>query len=304
MSSSLSFTLQEIMTISQYLKTTEDFIRLQLVKKSFSCLTDMFKENPISSPIFRYITTQNIYSRDDRIIPNLSCYIIHYKVSYNEYLLMKKDKYYFKHIEYTKSDREKTKGKIPQEITCIGEKCFYNCDRLSTINIPDSVTSIEYSGFKNCLRLTSICLPSRLLKLKSNCFENCQSLKVISFPSTLTSIPDACLWKCYSLTSIQFPSNLSSLGVNSLSQCTSLISFSLPPHLEVIGDAAFWGCCSIRRVLFPSSVTSVGNGAFWSCVNLFQVSAPLHSTPIRYGVGCFRGCKILSQVEGAKQINW
>ncbi len=39
---------------------------------------------------------------------------------------------------------------IPDSVTSIGDRAFYDCHRLTSINIPDSVTSIGKEAFSNC----------------------------------------------------------------------------------------------------------------------------------------------------------
>lgn len=39
---------------------------------------------------------------------------------------------------------------IPDSVTSIGNRAFYDCHRLTSISIPDSVTSIGKEAFSNC----------------------------------------------------------------------------------------------------------------------------------------------------------
>ena len=50
---------------------------------------------------------------------------------------------------------------IPDSVTAIGVKAFYDCHRLTSISIPDSVTSIGDNAFSECESLTSISIPER-----------------------------------------------------------------------------------------------------------------------------------------------
>lgn len=45
---------------------------------------------------------------------------------------------------------------IPDSVTSIGDRAFYDCHRLTSISIPDSVTSIGDNAFSECESLTSI----------------------------------------------------------------------------------------------------------------------------------------------------
>lgn len=58
-------------------------------------------------------------------------------------------------------------------VTSLGERCFYNCESLTSVNIPSSVTSIGDNCFSECYRLTSVTIPSSVKSLGSSCFQGC-----------------------------------------------------------------------------------------------------------------------------------
>jgi hypothetical protein len=45
---------------------------------------------------------------------------------------------------------------IPDSVTSIGDRAFYDCSSLTSITIPDSLTSIGNAAFDGCSGLTSI----------------------------------------------------------------------------------------------------------------------------------------------------
>ncbi|MCM1313917.1 MAG: leucine-rich repeat protein [Prevotella sp.] len=88
-------------------------------------------------------------------------------------------------IEITKCDESATEVVIPDEIdgikiTSIGKRTFYNCKKLTSINIPDSVTSIGESAFHYCLSLTSIDIPDSVTSISDMAFKGCSSLTSIT----------------------------------------------------------------------------------------------------------------------------
>ena len=78
---------------------------------------------------------------------------------------------------------------IPDSVTSIGGRAFYNCSSLTSITIPDSVTSIEKNAFKNCSSLTSITIPDSVTSIGEYVFNGCSKLnEIICFATTAPSI--------------------------------------------------------------------------------------------------------------------
>jgi len=91
---------------------------------------------------------------------------------------------------------------IPESVTSIGERAFEGCNSLTSVTIPASVTSIPYECFNNCSNLTSVTIPNSVTSIDSRAFEGCSSLTSVTIPASVTSIPFACFRDCSSLTSV------------------------------------------------------------------------------------------------------
>ena len=61
-------------------------------------------------------------------------------------------------------------------LTRIGANCFYNCTKLSSIEIPNTVTLINENAFRNCTSLTSIIFPASLEKIGRRVCQGCSNL--------------------------------------------------------------------------------------------------------------------------------
>ncbi|MCQ2449039.1 MAG: leucine-rich repeat domain-containing protein, partial [Clostridia bacterium] len=70
---------------------------------------------------------------------------------------------------------------IPQGVTAIKSRAFYNCTGLTSITIPDSVTTIGSSAFEDCTGLTSITNPNSVTSIGSSAFEDCTRLKNVYY---------------------------------------------------------------------------------------------------------------------------
>jgi hypothetical protein len=87
-------------------------------------------------------------------------------------------------------------------VTSIGEKTFYNCTSLTSIQIPNSVTSIGDHAFAYCTSLTSIQIPNSVTSIGGWAFYKCTSLTSIQIPNSVTSIGNRAFYQCTSLTKI------------------------------------------------------------------------------------------------------
>jgi hypothetical protein len=164
-------------------------------------------------------------------------------------------------------------------VTSIGEKTFYNCTSLTSIQIPNSVTSIGDHAFAYCTSLTSI-----------------------QIPNSVTSIGGWAFYKCTSLTSIQIPNSVTSIGNFAFSGCTSLTSIQIPNSVTSIGDRAFAYCTSLTSIQIPNSVTSIGNRAFYQCTSLTKIICDAIAPPTAkyestFDTDTYTNCQLLVPEE-------
>ena len=175
---------------------------------------------------------------------------------------------------------------IPEGVTNIEGKAFYNCSNLISIKIPNSVTCIGKEAFWGCDCLTDIVFGNSVTRIEKHAFSYCRSLTSIEFPSSVTSIEDYAFSNCSSLTSISVAADNSTYssegGVLFNKDKTILIqypggkqgAYTIPNSVTDIGLGAFSGCGSLTTIEIPSSVTSIGNYAFVNCRNLKEIRVP------------------------------
>ncbi|EAX90624.1 surface antigen BspA-like [Trichomonas vaginalis G3] len=86
----------------------------------------------------------------------------------------------------------------------IGDKAFFGCDQLSSINIPLTISKLGKYSFSGCNSLQSIFFGDNLSMISDNCFENCISLRTISFVdiSVSANISQYAFSGCSSLSSV------------------------------------------------------------------------------------------------------
>jgi hypothetical protein len=77
-------------------------------------------------------------------------------------------------------EKEITNLVIPNSVTSIGERAFYECSGLTSITIPNSVTSIGRSAFSGCSGLTSVTIPNSVTSIGDGAFSGWDLPEVIS----------------------------------------------------------------------------------------------------------------------------
>lgn len=64
---------------------------------------------------------------------------------------------------------------IPDHITKIGKRAFYNCENLTSVKIGDSVSTIGDYAFAGCTKLKQVFLPNSVRILGSEVFKGCDN---------------------------------------------------------------------------------------------------------------------------------
>ena len=181
----------------------------------------------------------------------------------------------------------------------IEEKAFYQCTKLSKINLT-SVENIGKQSFYSCNALTSLDFGENLKSIQSEAFYNCTSLQTITFYESISdsySLEEYSFYNCTNLKSIQFSYGLQYIEQYSFSKCTSLSLISLPATLKYLGSHCFEES-SINQVEFEtdedknSSLTNLSSSCFKDCIHLSSINLP---DSIQYiGFLCFSNTSIES----------
>ena len=134
-------------------------------------------------------------------------------------------------------NRKKTTFSTPKYIGC---RAFGSYNRiLKQIVLPEGLTVIPDKTFFNCTALEKIEIPSTVTGIGRMAFANCQSLRQISLPGSLQWMGDKAFWGCSSLESITMPEGISGIGSEMFYGCKNLRDVTIPRSVKKIGEDAF-----------------------------------------------------------------
>ena len=226
---------------------------------------------------------------------------------------------------------------ILNSVTSIGNRAFYECSSLTSIEISNGVTSIGDFAFSGCTSLEVIQISNNVMSIGREAFYKCSSLTSIKIPNSVTSIGSYAFSKCSSLTSIEISNSVTSIEVGTFSDCTSLISIEIPSSVTDINAIALDGCSSLTNIkvnednpmymenngilytkdktkiirypggkaeteyVILSGTTSIGKYAFSGCSNLISIKIENGVTSIEWGA--FFCCTSLTRIEIPNSVN-
>lgn len=157
-------------------------------------------------------------------------------------------------------------------ITTIGENAFYRTSELpgiTSVSLPDTVTTISKRAFYDCKYLVTAGLTENVTEIGEYAFYRNERLKSVGDISKVTSIGKGAFQGCKVLDGITLPETLSSLGSYAFEGCTSLTAITVPVKVTAIGEYTFSGCTSLKTADIASAgLTAIAEYAFEHCAAL------------------------------------
>ena len=141
----------------------------------------------------------------------------------------------------------------------IGEKTFYNCTNLKTVDFGDTIQTIDEYAF-SYTGITNLKFPDSVTTISKYAFSNLSSLTEIKFSNNLQEIGDLAFAYAKSLTTITLPDSLQTIGKNAFYFGEKLQgTIVIPAKVTSIGESVFEGNRKIQKLVFKNSNTSAGS---------------------------------------------
>ena len=143
---------------------------------------------------------------------------------------------------------------LPDYVTSIGDKAFYNCSNLNSITLSNDIISIGEDAFYGCDSLTY------------TEYGNCKYLGDEDNPYIALIKPINTSQSFYTI-----HDKTKIVADWTFKGCSRVESITVPDSVISIGDASFRSCASLSSVEVGNGVTSIGDGAFSYCSSLTHV---------------------------------
>lgn len=160
---------------------------------------------------------------------------------------------------YEGTDKEVT---IPNTVTVIGARAFWNNTTITSVTIPASVTSIEKEAFAFCESLQKVNIPDSVTKMGSRAFYTDTSLEGVTIPGSLKKIEEDSFMFCYSLKTLTLSEGVEEIGKQSFYKCRSLKSLKIPNSVKKIDQSAFEFSEELEDIEIPSTLTDICGSSF------------------------------------------
>ena len=213
-------------------------------------------------------------------------------------------------------------------VTTIGEKAFYNNQKINKVVIPEGVTTIEAKAFAKCPNLTEIVLPSTIESIDSLAFDETHIYKYTGPASALHNFDfrllDYCCINSGVVTNSVFITALSpdyfeitdnvlvktsylydarvyakeaKVPANAIKFLNRIALEKLTISSGIIDDDCFDSSVTsktLKEIIISDGITTISNMAFDGIRGLFSITIPASVTQIGYGN--FIHCESLGEI--------
>lgn len=156
--------------------------------------------------------------------------------------------------------------KLPEGLEIIGEKAFSNSE-IKKLIIPDTVKAIKEAAFYECAKLSNIEIGKGVCRIDRIVFANTPWFEEQT--DEFVIVGDGVFIKYNGAASqVIVPEGVKSIA-NAFRENYRITDIVLPDSLLAVGDGAFEGCGQLDKVIIPESVRYIGCGAFWGQEKVF-----------------------------------
>ena len=197
------------------------------------------------------------------------------------------------------------------QIANIGGYAFYDCDKLTSVNIPKTITSIGIGAFADCGNLGSVLYDANItdtFTLGKGIFNNSGKQLNLNIEDNVTSIPAYVFSGMSNISNVYFDANskVATIGAGAFMNA-NLKNITIPASVTTIADSAFNGNPAMNiSVASGNTNFAVSNTCLYGVVGgkkTTLMAIPTSTTTLVLDADCtsistnaFYGCTALTNV--------
>ena len=188
---------------------------------------------------------------------------------------------------------------LPEGMTEIPKRTFYNCMNLTSINIPSTVKTIGEYAFCNT-GIKSITIPNNVTTIEYSAFRSCSNLEEVKLSTGMTEIARLTFYNSQKLKDITIPSNITAIRNDAFAH-TGITTITIPSSVKVIEDGAFSYCEQLTgTIIIPTNVTAIGDSLLEGSRKVERLE--IKNTNATIGTRILMNRKTIAQGEKYKAI--
>jgi len=147
-------------------------------------------------------------------------------------------------------------------VSSVGKMAFYDCSKLSGVELPNTIVTIGEKAFWGSEDITSITIPNSVITIQAEAFGYCYGLSNVTIGNSVTTIGEEAFMFC-DFESIEIPNSVTKIGESAFYGCEQLKEVILGENVLFIEERAFEGDYQLEYVTcLAQEPPLVFNGAF------------------------------------------
>lgn len=140
-------------------------------------------------------------------------------------------------------------------VEAIGDYAFVGCMSLQRVAIPSTVMRIGEKAFYQCEGLTTMefLQSANGIQIGNAAFMNCKSLQTLILPEGLEVVSQELCSQCSNLNKVVIPNSAKLIEPNAFYVCRSLKDVTIGSGVKLIGRNAFFSCEALQQIVLPHS---------------------------------------------------
>lgn len=159
---------------------------------------------------------------------------------------------------------------IPKTVTIIAA-AYEELNSITEMTLPDNITEVRERSFWNCDKLTKFDFGKGVVKVGKEAFYSCSKLESVVFHDAATELDSMIFWECKNLTSVKLSSKIDYLPFGIFAGCYKMTEFKIPSNIVKLEQCALQST-GIEELVIPKTVQIIGKQVIQNSPNLKKLT--------------------------------